>query len=622
MRVVLAVPPFGPVQYPVLGPSLLKARLREAGFDCQVAYLLFDFARRIGFDEYVRVYHSDPPLLVGERLFAPALFGEAVPSIEQYWQDVVLPFVEPLDARIRVGSLYEERLKVLRRIEQDASEFVAEAAEHPALVSADVVGFSSTFAQHSASLAIAKRLKECHPEKQVVFGGANCFDEMGEQTLASFPFVDWVFTGEADVALPEFLAALAAGRAPDVPGVLGRNDAAGPRPAQRVALDALPTPDFDDFFAAYADCPAERARVLAVPVEGARGCWWGEKNHCVFCGIGEEQMPFRRKSAERLRSEIETLVERYGVEDVWAADYILDPAAFEDLIPQLAEQRAHRELFFEVKANLTHQQLVALAQAGITRIQPGIESLDDSVLRLMRKGTTAWQNVQLLKWSHEFGIALQWNLLCGFPGEDPEAYAQMAKLLPQLVHLPPPKACSQITVDRFSPLFRDAVALGMEVEPARAYRHVYALGSDAIRGLAYFHSHRSPGGLDTRKTVAVPAYAEAVAQQVRLWQRLHDQVRFEYETRADALELVDTRPGGSSAERVLEGVDRDVFLALEAARGPRGLREALDARGAHYAPERVKESVERLVEQRIVAILGSRHLALATRRPPGGSGAP
>jgi len=54
--------------------------------------------------------------------------------------------------------------------------------------------------------------------------------------------------------------------------------------------------------------------------------------------------------------------------------------------------------FYEVKANLTRVQVSALRAAGVTRIQPGIESLSDHVLKLIGKGTCGLRNVQLLKW--------------------------------------------------------------------------------------------------------------------------------------------------------------------------------------------------------------------------------
>src|SRR3954465_271775 len=40
-------------------------------------------------------------------------------------------------------------------------------------------------------------------------------------------------------------------------------------------------------------------------IETARGCWWGAKNHCTFCGLNGETMGFRAKSADRVMTEIE-----------------------------------------------------------------------------------------------------------------------------------------------------------------------------------------------------------------------------------------------------------------------------------------------------------------------------
>jgi len=42
---------------------------------------------------------------------------------------------------------------------------------------------------------------------------------------------------------------------------------------------------------------------------------------------------------------------------------------------------------------------------------------------------------------------------------------EVMKLIP---HLPPPKACSQITIDRFSPVFDDPDAFAVRIEPAEA----------------------------------------------------------------------------------------------------------------------------------------------------------
>ena len=67
-----------------------------------------------------------------------------------------------------------------------------------------------------------------------------------------------------------------------------------------------------------------------------------------------------------------------------------------------------------------------MAQAGVTKIQPGIESLSSNVLRLMRKGVRAIQNVNLLRWAQYYDIDVAWNLLWGFPGETEQDYTEQA----------------------------------------------------------------------------------------------------------------------------------------------------------------------------------------------------
>src|SRR5262249_12698268 len=119
-----------------------------------------------------------------------------------------------------------------------------------------VVGFTSTFEQNIASLALAKRVKAAHPGTAVVFGGANWEAEMGLELHRQFPFVDYVCSGEAEESFPALVGRVLAGRpvgppGPPVPGVVyreaGRSVSAGPAPLGR-DLDGLPVPDFADYF--------------------------------------------------------------------------------------------------------------------------------------------------------------------------------------------------------------------------------------------------------------------------------------------------------------------------------------------------------------------------------------
>ncbi len=103
------------------------------------------------------------------------------------------------------------------------------------------------------------------------------------------------------------------------------------------------------------------------------------------------------------------------------------------------------------------------------------------MLKLIGKGATALQNLQTLKWFSEAGIEVKWNLLYGFPGEDPADYAALAELLPSLYHLAPPLARRPRALDRFSPYFEDPARYGIaNPRPNRAFRYVYPFPDESL----------------------------------------------------------------------------------------------------------------------------------------------
>src|SRR5205823_1478657 len=85
-----------------------------------------------------------------------------------------------------------------------------------------IVGFTSVFQQHMASLALAKRLKARFPHLNILFGGANCEGPMGLATLRAFPFIDAVCVGEGDTAFPAYVAAFLEDRPHAVSNIVTR----------------------------------------------------------------------------------------------------------------------------------------------------------------------------------------------------------------------------------------------------------------------------------------------------------------------------------------------------------------------------------------------------------------
>jgi len=130
---------------------------------------------------------------------------------------------------------------------------------------------------------------------------------------------DFVFSGEADIAFPEFCRAyLSQGQLPErrIIACAAVKD-----------LDCVAPPTYDDYFSEIEEYKADHALARKAPYwlifESSRGCWWSEKLGCTFCGFNTPGGKYRVKRPEKLLAEIDDLVSRYGVHHMYAADTIM-----------------------------------------------------------------------------------------------------------------------------------------------------------------------------------------------------------------------------------------------------------------------------------------------------------
>lgn len=503
--VTLVVPPWAGLDKPALGAHVLQAVGRDAGHDVRVVYANLAFAARIGEVDYHTVCYAPTGVLVGEQIFAETAFGDPVsfqqtgsaPYRRVSWPD------KPTMSETR-----------LREIQQAAAGFVPAFAESLVRdVSPTVVGCSTTFEQTAASLAILGEVRRISPDTKTILGGANCEGEMGSAIARLAPWVDHVFSGESEDRFVEFLQKYRSGNG--LPRVLEG------RPCE--FLDELPPVEFDDYFAALADHLPDAAFVAAGEVwltyETSRGCWWGAKHHCTFCGLNGTGMQFRRKSPARVIVDVGALTKRYSTPNICMVDNIMPWEYFRELLPRVPEELPDVNIFYEQKSNLTLRHCVLLAAAGVMLIQPGIEALNSDLLRLMRKGVSARQNIGLLRYARAAGVTMNWNLLYGFPGDRAEWYAATAELLPSLEHLCPPGGCYRLSIDRFSPYFDEPETFGLcALEPLPAYADVFPSEAD-LGSLAYhFVAHYASGSLE--EPAAVNRCETIVREWLARWQSM------------------------------------------------------------------------------------------------------
>jgi ribosomal peptide maturation radical SAM protein 1 len=553
-RVLLLSMPFGALARPSLALGLLAAHCKRLGVECDVRYLTFPFATLVGPEEYVWLTDDVPyEALVGEWLFTGALYGERAGSDAGYVDEVLRG----------IWHLRADAIDRVLRMRAAVGPFLDACLDEIDWETYTLVGFTSMFQQNIASLALASRVKATHPQLTIAFGGANWEDPMGVALQRHFPFVDLVFSGEADLSFPFTLKARR----------LGRHAALRPS-ASAADLDTLPFPEFDPYFEQLqsSGCFVDIAPHLLV--ETARGCWWGERSHCTFCGLNGSTMAFRSKSPERVVDEIAYLRDRHGVQTIGVVDDILDMRYFKTLFPLLERACLDVELFWEVKANLSADHVRRLRAAGVLSIQPGIESLSDHVLALMRKGTTALKNVELLKWCREHGVTPLWNLLYGFPGETESDYEEMRELIQAIWHLEPPRTCCRIRLDRFSPYHAEPDAFGLtNVRPKAALRHLYPFDSEEVMAIAYYFDFDYVDGRRAN------AYAKRALEVARAWRADTDRGQLTVSSEEDrTVHLFDSRRGRAPADCQiqLDGWRAAVFLACDRSKSLRELMRLPD----------------------------------------------
>lgn len=631
-EVCLVAMPYAELPRPSLALGLLKGILTQDGISTATVHANAWFAETVGLRLYqMCAAYSPPDFLAGEWTFAGAAFPENRDRDEDYLGQVASTCLQLLS----YSETSEALVADLRALRQAATEFVDLAARRVLATGVRIVGCTSTFEQHVASLALLRRIHELDPGVITMMGGANCETVMGQATHRCFPWVDYVVSGEAD-GIISGLCRLALTRGRDVaaselpPGVLGpAHRARGGQAPGRVRplpramfrdLDSLPTPRFGDYFEWLAGSPLRTRIRPGLPVETSRGCWWGDRHQCTFCGLNGSSMAFRSKSPERVLTELHELEERYHISDFEIVDNILDMGYFKSVLPSLAQEAHPRRLFYEVKANLGRRHVEALVQAGVTWVQPGIESLHSEVLQLMDKGIRGWQNIQLMKWAREFGLRLSWLMLWGFPGERDEYYQEMARWLPLLEHLQPPAGVVRLRYERYSVYHEQAQRMGLLLQPVRSMSYVYPVRPADLDDLAYFFAPaHAPGPLDgygdnaelarTRPGVTV------VQQLTRRWRSSFShgpRPVLSMKDRGDVLDVIDSRSCAVRGRSTLRGLARVICLACDSAPRADQLADNLQRDfGLSVAADEVSAEVEKLVRDRLVLPIDGRLLGLA-----------
>jgi ribosomal peptide maturation radical SAM protein 1 len=606
--------PWASITLPCLALSILKKCAARAGAQADVHYLNIRFGEQIGFALYEQIALKSA--LYPEWFFSVNLFG-AGGQLANSLDDLEKNHAQVLEKLVKTtgGSVSE-----CRKMADAADLLVKNALRDVDWSSYDVVGFTITHAQICSSLLMAKTIKQVNPQIVTLFGGSAAKSDMGLELLRAFSWVDYVVHGEAEEVFTTILQQVSQGARAAIPGVsvrvendilAGRDDVVGIQD-----INNSPAPDHDDYFREVQRVHLDQVLPISITVESSRGCWWGAKHLCTFCGLNGTSLVYRSKDPDLFFNEVMELAERHQWLSFLSCDTILDMRYCRTLLPRFAAADIDLSFFYEVKPNFTKEQIKVLADSGTFRIQPGIEALDSDLLQLMKKGIAGYQNIQFLKWCAEYGIEAFWNILYGFPGEKPSHFQDYVRLMRLMFHLKPPIDVCPITFERFSPYDLEREKFGLKLRPVDTYDVLFPAGVQKEKIAYYFESTDQP-------VIDSMDYMHPIVETFREWRRVRSQhnIVCSYEKGPNFLILYDNRPlkPGSPVELrkiVLKDLPARVYLFCDEAHSWNAIAaEVLGAGTRSQNAERdLARLLERFVEHGLMLKEGDRYLSLAVRR--------
>lgn len=604
-----------PVTYPPIPSmalSIFQATLDASGISSKVIYTMFLSMRLLG-NKAIRILHNMLDLSGnGDILFAH-LTDVPTPCTPEEFLSVLQPDLTDEDRKYLLGHLKHAI---------SAAEQIVEATSRKVVnMGAKILAVSSIYSQHNASLAIIKRVKELDPSITTIIGGFNVSGEAGMAVLRNFPSVDYVSFGEGDETIAEVCRNILEKTGKPMPyGIVGRNDPVpDPIPYRMTKdMDTVMTPEYRDYYEEkaravngfYGDIYAGTGISLdtVIYLEGSRGCWWGQKKACTFCGLNGLTDVYREKSVDHFYEELRETMRRYPDAYIQLSDNVLSRNMIRSLLPKMAEDDVPYRILGEVRTNLRSEEMRMLAKAGFYCVQPGIESLNDHLLELMGKGSSAIQNIALLKYSRSFGINPIWNMLYCMPGEERTDYEQTIELVPLIHHLHPPSLASRILFSRFSRYGTSPEEFGLELKPSAAVRLSYKGNEDLIRNLgsdleltggAFCEVKRQNRDLYSELKEAVAEWRNVTFSKSRPQLVMSETIL--------GLMIFDSRKVAPASRVFLLGLRARVYRA---AWEPVTLKEICESL-PDDPEEEIRKCLDELVSQKLMIYLSGRYLALA-----------
>ncbi len=484
-----------------------------------------------------------------------------------------------------------------------------------------MAGFTVSLCQLTSSLYFIKKIKRRHPGLITVIGGSSFSPDSAPRILELFPEIDAVITGEGELPFYRFIQNMDRFKRnnnfPEIKGVhtrLSNPTAKHEDPfSQLETLKDLPLPDYDDYFKLLQSFDPQKSFFPTLPVEISRGCWWirtsinKKSSGCAFCNLNLQWSGYRSKKTPRVISEFDRLTSRYRTLSLAIVDNVLPRDTSGDIFKHLKTLKKDLRLFSEIRASTPPTQLKSMRDAGMQELQVGIEALSTGLLKKLKKGTTAIQNMEIMKNCESLGLINISNLILQFPGSDRSDVDETLKNLEFALPYRPLKTVN-FWLGLDSPVWRNPSPYGIKA----VFNHPnwrYIFPAFICRNLPFMiQAYR--GDVGFQKKIWQPVRA-AVKRWTSIYYELHKDPSSDpilsYRDGRDFLIIRQRRFESEPMTHRLVGPSRQIYLYCRRHRPLRRIRSTFSS----ISEDKIVAFLKMMVDKKLMFEERSKYLSLA-----------
>ena len=286
----------------------------------------------------------------------------------------------------------------------------------------ELVGITCTTFDFNSSKELARIIKE-NSKSKVILGGPH--PTLIRKEILNNKDFDFGIIGEGEYTIIELLNALESkSLLKQINGLVYRKDGSlienNPRPLIE-NLDSLPFPEYEKFdlkrYHGDTSMMGIIKRRTIMPLLSSRGCPFG----CIYCSIGLIMgKKFRARSPENIIAEIKHLKQKYnaGIIDFLDDNFTLDINRSKEICKLMIKENIKIKwgLPNGIRVDKLDDELVLLMKkAGCHEISLGIESVDNEILKELKKGTTLETIENAIKILRKNKIPIRAFFLIGSP---------------------------------------------------------------------------------------------------------------------------------------------------------------------------------------------------------------